>query len=283
MKKAHSAPKKTNDTFVFIIGIAILIGGYLAFNYFTKPQFQKATLKTPAQQHSGHYQASGFTPTELNQTLHSAKKDEYVVIDVRTQQEYDKGHIPGAVHADYYDADALKKAAGDKTPIVYCSRSIMRGPYAAYNLYQHGKTHVRFLDGGLSAWAEDIEGLDSNDPNVRTVFNHPKNIYPERALNLSTESPLGDVVINLQAAKYEFSPRVIKVKQGQRVTLNMISLDVVHGFALPEFGIEEELPPHEEKTVSFVADRKGNFPFVCNVICGAGHDHASMVGNLIVE
>ncbi len=226
------------------------------------------------------YKATSYTPRQLQELL--KQKDKYVVIDVRTKKEYDKGHIPGAIQADYYNTQALKKAAGDKIPITYCAYSAMRGPYAAYQLYQAGYKNAAVLEGGISAWAEDIEGLDSADPKSKSVFRHPKNIFPQRQ---KSEYPQGrgNVEFNITARKFSFNPNNIVVEHGQKVTLNIVSLDIAHGFALPEFGIEEELLPGEPKSITFIADRKGNFPFVCSVICGRVDNHSSMVGNLIVK
>ncbi len=241
--------------------------------------FQSISTKSSVHSLETHYKASGYEPTEL-QNLLNKDKDKYVVIDVRTQLEYDKGHLPGAVHADYYDTEALKRSAGNKIPVTYCAFSAMRGPYAAYQLYQAGYYNVGFLNGGISAWAEDIQGMDSSDPKIKSVFNHPKNIFPIRGKGIYPPNQ-GKVEFTITASRFAFKPNQIVVKHGQTVNLHLMSLDVAHGFALPEFGIEEELLPKEPKDISFIADRKGNFPFVCSVICG--HDHASMVGNVIVQ
>lgn len=229
-----------------------------------------------------HYQAKTYSPIDLDNLMKGPEKDKYVIIDVRTRLEYDKGHLPGAIHAVYFDTEGLIKAAGNKIPITYCAFSAMRGPYATYQLYRAGFKNASLLDGGISAWAEDIQGLDSKDPQVKTVFNHPKNIFPDRPASDYPKNQ-GEIEINVVAKKYEFEPSEIKVKHGQKVTLNLTSRDVTHGFSLPEYGIEEELLPNEAISVTFVADRIGTFPFVCSVICGAGHDHASMIGELIVE
>lgn len=225
------------------------------------------------------YKAKTYTPSEL-QTLLNKNNDKFAIIDVRSKLEYDKGHLPGAVHADYYDTDALKKAAGDKIPVTYCAFSAMRGPYAAYQLYLSGYKDVYLLKGGLSAWVEDIQLLESADPKIKTVFNHPKNIFPQREKRPYPDN-MGEIEFKITATRFMFNPSQIKVGHGQKVTLHLVSLDVAHGFALPEYGIEVELLPNEPVDVSFIADRKGNFPFVCSIICGS--DHASMVGNLIVE
>lgn len=259
-------------TFLAIVG---------ALFWMNKKPLQIKSANTVNHSEDAQYSSHAFTPKELEKEIKD-NPDKYALIDVRTKLEYDKGHLPGAVHADYYDTEALKKAAGDKIPVTYCAFSAMRGPYAAYQLYQSGAKDVKVLEGGISAWAEDIQGMDSANPKVKTVFNHPKNIFPDRAPGKYPKGQ-GEVEISITAKKYDFSKRTIEVKHGQKVTLNLMSLDVTHGFALPEFGIEAELLPNEPVTVTFIADRKGNFPFVCNVICGSGHDHASMVGNLIVK
>ena len=65
----------------------------------------------------------------------------------------------------------------------------------------------------------------------------------------------------------------IKVRQGDRVILRLISSDVYHGFALPAFGISEAIiKPGDVTTVDFVADKVGSFPFFCTIQCGRIHD-----------
>ena len=86
---------------------------------------------------------------------------------------------------------------------------------------------------------------------------------------------------SIVAKKYEFVPGTITVNEGDTVVLNIESIDVEHGFALPTFGVNEQLSPGNEITVQFVADQKGTFSFFCNVYCGSGH--SGMRGTLVVE
>lgn len=118
---------------LIILGITLVLVGFFVWQ---NPQFGNAA--------SPRYKAASHTPEELNEQI-KKDKDKYAIIDVRTKLEYDKGHLPGALHADYYDTDALKKAAGDKIPVTYCAYSAMRGPYAAYQLYQAGLKMYLFL------------------------------------------------------------------------------------------------------------------------------------------
>ena len=83
------------------------------------------------------------------------------------------------------------------------------------------------------------------------------------------------------ARQWDFDPSTITVNQGDNVILNIKSIDVSHGIAIPTFGISKRLNPGTETKIEFVADKKGTFTFFCNVQCGAGH--SSMNGKLIVE
>ena len=87
--------------------------------------------------------------------------------------------------------------------------------------------------------------------------------------------------INITAKQWAFEPNIIRVNKGDKVILHINSLDVKHGFALPDFKIAREINPGMELTIEFVADKTGSFDFFCNVACGRGH--GSMEGVLIVE
>ena len=84
------------------------------------------------------------------------KSGKYTVIDVRTREEYDAGHIQGALNFDYYNDDFEEKIEAelkdkDKPYIVYC-RSGMRSLYSAEILEELGYTNVTNMKGGFLAW-----------------------------------------------------------------------------------------------------------------------------------
>jgi cytochrome c oxidase subunit II len=85
----------------------------------------------------------------------------------------------------------------------------------------------------------------------------------------------------IEAFKYDFEPAVIEVDKGDKVRLIVISTDVDHGIAIPEYGISLGAPVGEEVSVEFVADKTGEFRFYCNVYCGSGHKE--MAGKLLVR
>lgn len=85
----------------------------------------------------------------------------------------------------------------------------------------------------------------------------------------------------MTAKKWDFTPDTITVNEGDTVKLVIESIDVDHGFAISDFGVNERLEPGKTVTVEFIADKSGTFTFFCNVFCGSGHSH--MEGTLIVN
>lgn len=88
------------------------------------------------------------------------------------------------------------------------------------------------------------------------------------------------VRIELTAKKFEFAPKALHVKKGSRVTLVLASPDFVHGFSVPDFNVRADGIPGKTVEVSFVADKAGQFIYLCDNFCGEGHD--TMTGFLIV-
>ena len=81
----------------------------------------------------------------------------YIIIDARTQEEYDQGHIPGAILIPEYEiADRAEKELPDKNQLilVYC-RSGRRSKIAAEELVKLGYTNVKEF-GGIIEWKYDI-------------------------------------------------------------------------------------------------------------------------------
>ena len=77
----------------------------------------------------------------------------YIIIDARTQEEYDEGHISGAILIPEYEiADRAEKELPDKDQLilVYC-RSGRRSKIAAEELVKLGYTNVKEF-GGIIDW-----------------------------------------------------------------------------------------------------------------------------------
>ena len=83
---------------------------------------------------------------------------DYVILDVHEQDEYDEGHIPGAILIPYMDIESLVEDVlkdKDQKILVYC-RSGRRSKIAAANLASLGYTNV-YEFGGIIDWRYDIE------------------------------------------------------------------------------------------------------------------------------
>jgi nitrosocyanin len=76
-------------------------------------------------------------------------------------------------------------------------------------------------------------------------------------------------------------PSVIAVEQGDKVKLTLKNqvpgASNQHGFSIPGYNITEVVTRGEPKTVTFVADKAGVFPYMCQL------HPAHIGGSLIVE
>ncbi len=87
--------------------------------------------------------------------------------------------------------------------------------------------------------------------------------------------PTGVHVILLKASAPnhgDWQPKDISVGLGERVRLRIEAKDVVHGFAIPDLGIQvDEILPGHVQEVEFVASKAGRFAFACTRWCSADH------------
>ena len=97
-------------------------------------------------------QSSLLSPGDFEKMLQDDKTVQ--LVDVRTDREYQSGHIEGALNRDYYADDfatQLGKLDKSKPVMVYCAAG-GRSSGAADQLKKLGFTSVYDLDGGMKAW-----------------------------------------------------------------------------------------------------------------------------------
>lgn len=85
-------------------------------------------------------------------------KKDIVILDVREQEEYDDGHIKGAILIPYTEIETVaEKTIPDKSKeiLVYC-RSGRRSKIASQSLVKIGYTNVKEF-GGIIDWPYDVE------------------------------------------------------------------------------------------------------------------------------
>lgn len=89
-----------------------------------------------------------------------------------------------------------------------------------------------------------------------------------------------DRAYRIEAGDFAYHPAVLHANPGDRVTLQLVSRDVVHGLHLDGYGVEIQADPGQSASLTFVADKAGTFRFRCSVTCGALHPF--MIGKLQV-
>ncbi len=98
------------------------------------------------------------------------------------------------------------------------------------------------------------------------------------------QGALGDpnaTVVPVVAQRWSYSPAQITLKVGVPVVFEITSVDVHHGFNLPEFNVRADAIPGQKTRLPFTPDKAGTFTFRCDFFCGDGHE--DMQGELDVE
>ena len=90
---------------------------------------------------------------------------DYTLIDVRTQDEFDLGHIDGAINLDFYSEtiqNDILSLPKDETIVLYC-RTNNRSSKTANILKENGFKEISVLEGGITEWVKN-----GNDINYTT-------------------------------------------------------------------------------------------------------------------
>jgi heme/copper-type cytochrome/quinol oxidase subunit 2 len=86
--------------------------------------------------------------------------------------------------------------------------------------------------------------------------------------------------MRIEASMFAFTPAEWTINPEDRVTVELVSTDVVHGFSLDGYNFELKADPGQTATGTFVANQAGLFRFRCSVPCG--NLHPFMIGKLQV-
>lgn len=100
------------------------------------------------------------SPREVQQMRESGR--DVVYLDVREPQEWNLGHLPGAVHIPRgtLETTVEQMIPRDREVVVYCARA-NRSALAADTLQQMGYQNVSSMSGGWREWVMnggDVEG-----------------------------------------------------------------------------------------------------------------------------
>lgn len=77
------------------------------------------------------------------------------LLDVRTEEEWDDGHLEGAVRVDFTQdgfAEKVVEAVDPQKPVLVYCRSRNRSSKATKVMEKLGFTEIKDLEGGILAW-----------------------------------------------------------------------------------------------------------------------------------
>jgi len=90
-----------------------------------------------------------------------------------------------------------------------------------------------------------------------------------------------EVSFDLDGFMFGYSVKEIRVKKGQKVTINFNSTEGLHDWVVDEFdAATEKINTGGSTSVTFVVDKEGTFEYYCSV---GQHRSSGMVGKLMVE
>ncbi len=81
--------------------------------------------------------------------------------------------------------------------------------------------------------------------------------------------------------RFQFSPNLIVVNQGDYLKLKVTSLDGTHGFKIPGTRINHVLKKDQEEVIVLYARDRGKVGFECSNFCGVGYFF--MKGKIVIE
>ena len=109
-----------------------------------------------------------FESNEINEISDAQfteiQDSDYILVDVRTIEEYESGHIQDAINFDFYSGSFQKEILSlDKSSsiILYC-RTQNRSTKTANYLKENGYKEINVLEGGITSWVKNGNDLVYN-------------------------------------------------------------------------------------------------------------------------
>lgn len=88
-------------------------------------------------------------------------------------------------------------------------------------------------------------------------------------------------IIPMTARRFTYEPREIPLKVGERVVVEIRSIDFMHGMNIPDLQLRLDLPPGQVTRLELAPQKAGTIEFLCDNFCGDGHEQ--MQGRFVVS
>lgn len=151
--------------------------------------------------------------------LKDSKPESTILLDIRTQDEYALGSLPGAVNIPLDELrERMNELPKDKAIITFCAVGL-RG-YLAYRiLVQHGFTNVKNLSGGLKTYKAAVAPI--------ALHEDQKEDNAERETSHAESTPSSSRTIRIDACGLQCPGPILKMKKtmdqltpGERVEIS---------------------------------------------------------------
>lgn len=151
--------------------------------------------------------------------LKDSKPESTILLDIRTQDEYALGSLPGAVNIPLDELrERMNELPKDKAIITFCAVGL-RG-YLAYRiLVQHGFTNVKNLSGGLKTYKATVAPI--------VLHEDQKEDNAERETSHAESTPSSSRTIRIDACGLQCPGPILKMKKtmdqltpGERVEIS---------------------------------------------------------------
>lgn len=151
--------------------------------------------------------------------LKDSKPESTILLDIRTQDEYALGSLPGAINIPLDELrERMNELPKDKAIITFCAVGL-RG-YLAYRiLVQHGFTNVKNLSGGLKTYKAAVAPI--------VLHEDQKEDNAERETSHAESTPSSSRTIRIDACGMQCPGPILKMKKtmdqltpGERVEIS---------------------------------------------------------------
>jgi rhodanese-related sulfurtransferase len=112
--------------------------------------------------------ASGKEKVGVGDARTEIARGDAVAVDVRSEEEWNEGHVPGAIHLPDGDLDGAAERPEDGARLMVIAKKGRLAAKAAGRLSEQGYDAIA-VDGGMDEWiSEDFNVQPTEDPDEET-------------------------------------------------------------------------------------------------------------------
>ncbi len=112
---------------------------------------------------------------------------------------------------------------------------------------------------GVGAFAQGTQGIKKVDETP--PFNQPGLV----------KKGDNEYELNMISTAFAYIPNEVEIPKGAKVTINVTTKDVIHGFQIAGTNVNMMVEPGYVSSYTQTFDKVGEYVILCNEYCGAGH------------